>query len=111
MIRLILSILIGGAIGTIISLGTWSKKLDESNNLGDTTGGFDDYGTKIDFIMIRDDVDKNDRAPFIKAYGKNSLKDRGIITDDDLKTSNAGYDVIPDDMELPPVDKPLFKPL
>ena len=110
MIRLILSLLIGGAIGTIISLGTWSKKLDESNNLGDTTGGFDDYGSKIDFIMIKDYVDKNDRAAFIKMYGKNSLKDRGIITEEQHNYSEYD-DIIPDDAELPPVDKPLFKPL
>ena len=39
---LIVSILAGGALGTIFSLWFWSKRLTKSNILGDSTGGFDE---------------------------------------------------------------------
>ena len=80
--------------------------------LGDAAVSFDSKEYPLGCVILN--IKEETFLPigsFIKAYGKSSLKDRGIITDDDLKTSNAGYDIIPDDMELPPVDKPLFKPL
>lgn len=108
-LKVIFSILIGGAIGTILSLATWTKKLAESNNLGDSSGNFDDYSNTIEYSLKKDWVDRNDKNAFLQYYGRDVLKERGV------ENISADYsfidDVIPDDEELPEVDIPLFKPL
>ncbi len=108
-IMIVLSIIIGGAIGTILSLATWTKKLSESNNLGDSCGELDDYTTGIVYFLKKDWVDRNEKNSFLKYYGRDILKEQGI--NDISSDYSFNDDVIPDDEELPEVDIPLFKPL
>ena len=107
-VKILFSVLIGGAIGTILSLATWTKKLSQSNNLGDSCGSFDDYAARIDYICKNDWVDRNAKNSFLKTYGRDFLKEKGITPVNDYSFID---DVIPDDEELPDVDIPLFKPL
>ena len=106
-IILIIAFLLGGSIATILSLGTWTKKLAKSNIMGDSAGGFDEFSDRIDFYHRRDNVALSDQAQFIRYYGREILREKGIEAPD-MSFIDEGF---PDDEDIPDVDIPLFKPL
>ena len=106
-IVLIISVLIGGSIAVILSLGTWTKRLAKSNIMGDSAGGFDEFSDRIMFYYTRDEVAPGDKERFISYYGREILREHGIEAPD-LSYIDEGF---PDDEDIPDVDIPLFKPL
>lgn len=101
-----LAAVFGLFIGTAISLSIFSKKLNESNNIGDSTSGFDDVCPDRVYFSYRSTFNSTaSKADFFKNHGLSSYSKQGI-----KKTDYSSIDdVIPD--EIPDVDIPLFKPL
>lgn len=106
-ILLILAILIGTGFGVILALGTWLKLLSKSNIMGFTTGGFHEFDGKVIYYISRDNVGFGDRDRFIRYYGREILRERGIEAPDMSYIDEQ----FPDDDDIPEVDIPLFKPL
>lgn len=105
---LIVSILAGGALGTIFSLWFWSKRLAKSNILGDSTGGFDEYSEHpIKLIWASSDVDRSVMSQYFRSFRNDYLIPNG------MKPADYSYldEEFPDAGDLPDVDIPLFKPL
>ena len=108
MLVLIVSILAGGALGTIFSLWFWSKRLAKSNILGDSTGGFDEYSEHpIKLIWASSDVDRSAMSKYFRSFRNDYLIPNG------MKPADYSYldEEFPDADDLPDVDIPLFKPL
>ncbi len=107
-IVIVISVLAGSALGTIFSLGFWSKRLARSNILGDTTGGFDEYSQRsLDLIWADSDVQRTHMSKFFRSFKEDYLEPNG------MKPGDYSYidEEFPDDEDLPEVDIPLFKPL
>lgn len=102
----ILATAIGLFIGSAISLSFYSKKLNDSNNIGDSTSTFDDVCSGRVMFTHRGEYDStNYKQAFFKDYGYASYERQNTKG----STSIPGDDDIPED--LPEVDIPLFKPL
>lgn len=102
----ILATALGLFCGTAISLYIFSKKLNDSNNIGDSTSTFDDVCSGRVMFTHRGEYDStNYKQAFFKDYGYASYGRKGVKSN----FSDLGEDEIPD--ELPEVDIPLFKPL
>ncbi len=106
-IAVILSVLVGGGVAVILSLGTWMKQLAKSNIMGDTAGGFDEFADRIHFYYTRDNVAFGDKERFIRYYGREILREKGIEAPDMSYIDEE----FPDDEDIPEVNIPLFKPL
>lgn len=102
----ILATAFGLFIGAAISLSIFSKKLNDSNNLGDSTSTFDDVCSgRVMFTHRRQYDSAKYKQGFFKDHGYLSYSRQGIKNN----YSDQAEDEIPD--ELPEVDIPLFKPL
>ncbi|MCR5529910.1 MAG: hypothetical protein K6F49_11885 [Saccharofermentans sp.] len=103
----IISLIFGLFIGTAVSLSIFSKRLDKSNNIGDSTSTFDDVCAGRVQFTHRSTYDSTEyKAQFFRDHGYASYDRQGIKTDNfEQLDDNA----IPED--LPEVDIPLFKPL
>jgi hypothetical protein len=102
----ILALGFGMFCSTAISLSIFSKKLNDSNNIGDSTSTFDDVCAGRVMFTHRSQYDStSSKQGFFKSYGYQSYSNKGIKGN----YSDLGEDDIPED--LPEVDIPLFKPL
>ncbi|MCQ2504714.1 MAG: hypothetical protein MJ103_05735 [Saccharofermentans sp.] len=95
-------------MGAAIALSIFSKMLDKSNNIGDSTSTFDDVCPEhVEFTYKNTYENESYKNQFLRDHGLRSYAKQGIKMNDygDLLDDN----IIPD--ELPDVDIPLFKPL
>lgn len=102
----VLAIAFGLFVGSAISLSIFSKKLNDSNNIGDSTSTFDDVCAGRVMFTHRSQYESMEyKNEFFRDYGYQNYTRQGIKGN----YSDLGEDVIPE--ELPEVDIPLFKPL
>ena len=103
----VISLGLGLFIGAAISLSIFSKKLDESNNIGDSTSTFDDVCSGMVEFTHRSTYSSTEyKAQFFRDHGYASYDRQGIKKDNFEQLLD---DDIPED--IPEVDIPLFKPL
>ena len=102
-----ISLAFGLFIGAAISLSIFSKKLDDSNNIGDSTSTFDDVSSGMVQFTHRSTYDTTEyKTQFFRDHGYNSYDRQGIKKDNFRQLDDND---IPED--IPEVDIPLFKPL
>jgi hypothetical protein len=103
----VISLAFGLFIGAAVSLSIFSKMLDKSNNIGDSTSTFDDVCSGMVQFSHRSTYDSTEyKAQFFRDHGYASY-DRPEVKKDHFEQLDDND--IPED--LPEVDIPLFKPL
>ena len=126
----LIAAILAPAIGFGISCFFWARILRKSNSLGDEYGDAEEYTTRIEFKYRMDRMKKSVREGFIASYYHRSetgymepvnSEEAHLLSEKDLenlkkpvKTNNTsllGQEQYDFDEELPPIDKPIFKPL
>lgn len=120
----LLAFILAPGLGFGLVCFIFAKLLSDSNNLGDSTGDATFYTDGIWFATRKDRISKSEKESFAMNYfvpinrkyvEPDGTKEVHVFTDKD-RILIEKKELYPDDDsifdgELPPIDKPIFKPL